>query len=233
MKFPLDKSNLVSIILYGLIVLVPFSSLEIQRAVVVFLASSAVGIICFSLGIRDVKRLYIMFGTTVFITGLFLLGYVDEGFRNKEPLKTKEAFKEEVYEGFNTRTEPKDIASLLKSMKKASSGFDTLEGFEDIKKEKDKSDSTPAPAMKKDALPQPFKLGEIPEQVKNGPHIDAGSTLMKAVKSLNPDQINAMTKDTQQLIETQKSLMGMLGTMKPMLNDGKQLMDTFQQMFGQ
>jgi hypothetical protein len=26
--------------------------------------------------------------------------------------------------------------------------------------------------------------------------------------------------------------MGMLGSMKPMLNDGKELMDTFQQMFG-
>jgi CRP-like cAMP-binding protein len=47
------------------------------------------------------------------------------------------------------------------------------------------------------------------------------------------DQIKAMSKDTQQLIETQKSLMGMLGSMKPMLNDGKELMDTFQQMFGQ
>jgi len=78
----------------------------------------------------------------------------------------------------------------------------------------------------------PFKLGEIPSQVKNGPHIDAGSTLIQAIKGLNPDQINAMTKDTQQLIETQKSLMGMLGSMKPMLNDGKQLMETFEQMFG-
>ena len=29
---------------------------------------------------------------------------------------------------------------------------------------------------------------------------------MKAIQNLNPDQINAMTKDTQQLIETQKSL---------------------------
>ena len=79
----------------------------------------------------------------------------------------------------------------------------------------------------------PFKLGEIPSQVKNGPHIDAGSTLIKAIQGLNPDQINAMTKDTKQLIETQKSLMGMLGTMKPMMNDGKELMETFQQMFGE
>ena len=37
----------------------------------------------------------------------------------------------------------------------------------------------------------------------------------------------------KQLIDTQKSLMGMLGTMKPMMKDGKELMETFQQMFGQ
>ena len=117
-----------------------------------------------------------------------------------------------------------------------------VEGFEDAKKDEpapaskeDEKNEKPAPVkqISKDALPQPFTLGEIPAQVKNGPHIDAGSTLIKAIQSLNPDQINAMTKDTQQLIETQTSLMGMLGTMKPMLNDGKQLMDTFQQMFGQ
>lgn len=92
----------------------------------------------------------------------------------------------------------------------------------------------PAPVKEesKDNLAIPFKLGEVPSQVKNGPHLDASSTLMKALKSLDPDQINAMSKDTQQLIETQKSLMNMMGTMKPMLNDGKELMDTFQQMFG-
>jgi len=114
---------------------------------------------------------------------------------------------------------------------------DVVEGYEDVKNEKNE---IPAPATLKAAVEaakpkdamMPFKLGEIPSQVKNGPHIDAGSTLMQAIKGLNPDQINAMTKDTQQLIETQKSLMGMLGTMKPMLNDGKQLMETFQQMFG-
>jgi hypothetical protein len=132
-----------------------------------------------------------------------------------------------------------------------------VEGFEDESKKKN---GAPAPAEKsededasndnknliekavatqkaassqKNEMPQQFKLGEIPSQVKNGPHIDAGSTLIKTIQGLNPDQINAMTKDTQQLIETQKSLMGMLGTMKPMMQDGKELMDTFQQMFGQ
>jgi hypothetical protein len=106
-----------------------------------------------------------------------------------------------------------------------------VEGFEDEKKAEKKG--KPAPTIKKEEMAMPFKLGEIPSQVKNGPHIDAGSTLIKAIQGLNPEQINAMTKDTKQLIETQKSLMGMLGTMKPMMNDGKELMETFQQMFGE
>lgn len=79
--------------------------------------------------------------------------------------------------------------------------------------------------------PQPFKL-ELPEETKGGFHIDAGTTIVNALKNLKPDQIEAMTADTQNLINTQKNLMGMLQTMKPMLNDGKQLMETFQQMFG-
>lgn len=148
-----------------------------------------------------------------------------------------------TYEGFNTQTPPSQISELLRNL----SMNPHIEGYEDVKVEKNE---TPAPAPGKDekesktsgsgesvkadmaAMAVPFKLGEIPSQVKNGPHIDAGSTLMQAIKGLNPDQINAMTKDTQQLIETQKSLMGMLGSMKPMLNDGKQLMETFEQMFG-
>jgi len=150
-------------------------------------------------------------------------------------------------EGF--RSSSKEISSLVKNMRaigfkegfinvaknvaeslgSGSEPVEKVEGYEDVKAEKNE---TPAPAKEATEKMTPFKLGEIPTQVKNGPHIDAGSTLMQAIKGLNPDQINAMSKDTQQLIDTQKSLMGMLGTMKPMLNDGKQLMETFQQMFG-
>jgi hypothetical protein len=77
-----------------------------------------------------------------------------------------------------------------------------------------------------------FKLGSIPSDAADGAHIDVGTTLMNALNSLKPDQVKQMTEDTRKLMETQKSLMGMLGTMKPMLQDGKQMMDTFQEMFG-
>lgn len=76
-----------------------------------------------------------------------------------------------------------------------------------------------------------FKLGQIPKDEKGGHHIDAGTTVMNAINALKPDQIKAMTMDTKQLIETQKSLMGMLQTFQPMVSEGKQMMETFQEMF--
>lgn len=77
-----------------------------------------------------------------------------------------------------------------------------------------------------------FKLGVIPEQDKGGFHIDQGTTVINALNALKPDQVKQMTDDTQKLIDTQKSLMSLLTTVKPMMQDGKQMLDTFQQMFG-
>lgn len=77
-----------------------------------------------------------------------------------------------------------------------------------------------------------FKLGSIPADAVGGAHIDVGTTLMNALNSLKPDQVKAMTEDTRKLMETQKSLMGMLTSMKPMITDGKQMMETFTEMFG-
>jgi hypothetical protein len=63
-------------------------------------------------------------------------------------------------------------------------------------------------------------------------HLDAGTTFMNAYKSLKPEQIAAMTKDTQELMETQKQLMGTLKTLQPLVTDGKQMMEMFQSYFG-
>jgi hypothetical protein len=100
--------------------------------------------------------------------------------------------------------------------------------------------STPAPAksvenqgFKDKKEPEGlFKLGAFPTEEKGGFHIDQGTTVLNALNALKPDEVKKMSEDTQKLIDTQKSLMMMLGTMKPMLNDGRQLMETFQQMFG-
>ena len=185
-----------------------------------------------------------LFVMTTFVPASLLKG--SEGFNTNTPTADISKLVTSMKKTSGTNSGPDSVTDTIMRNGYSLPGFGLsgpfVEGFEDAKKDEpapaskeDEKNEKPAPVkqISKDALPQPFTLGEIPAQVKNGPHIDAGSTLIKAIQSLNPDQINAMTKDTQQLIETQKSLMGMLGTMKPMLNDGKQLMDTFQQMFGQ
>lgn len=63
-------------------------------------------------------------------------------------------------------------------------------------------------------------------------HLDAGTTFLNAYKALKPDQVAAMTKDTQDLMQTQKQLMSTLQTLKPLISDGKEMMDMFQSYFG-
>lgn len=77
-----------------------------------------------------------------------------------------------------------------------------------------------------------FKLGEMPSEMKEGPHVDVAATMQNALSALGPDQMAAMTKESQSLLETQKNLMGMLQSMRPVLQDGRQLLDTFSGIFG-
>jgi len=126
------------------------------------------------------------------------------------------------------------MTTVMKTMNKKAPSASTKEedAFEDKKVEK---------LSDKPAVHQPaesfadknglFKLGQIPTEAKGGFHIDAGTTVMNAINALKPDQIKSMTADTKQLIDTQKSLMSMLQTFQPMVQEGKQMMDTFQTMF--
>ena len=108
------------------------------------------------------------------------------------------------------------------------------EEFEDVKKAK--------AAKKKRAPPnhgsraEPFVLGKkykMPSEDDDKEfHLDAGTTFLNAYKSLKPDQIAAMTKDTQDLMQTQKQLMSTLNTLKPLITDGKEMMEMFQGYFG-
>lgn len=95
----------------------------------------------------------------------------------------------------------------------------------DVKKEIEKTTSaSPVVGMQKNVVPD--------DKTKDGFHVDTASTLLTALNNLNPKQMEAMTNDTRALLETQKSLMGMLQSMKPLLSDGQQMMGTFQDMFG-
>jgi hypothetical protein len=82
-----------------------------------------------------------------------------------------------------------------------------------------------------------FQLGKkykmpVTEEEDKEFHLDAGTTFMNAYKSLKPEQIAAMTKDTQELMDTQKQLMSTLSTLKPLISDSKQMMEMFKSYFG-
>jgi hypothetical protein len=97
---------------------------------------------------------------------------------------------------------------------------------------KKKSDDEVAKEEFQSATNNLFKMGKMPSENMDGPKLDSGSTLMKAMESFKPEQISAMTNDTKALLETQKGLMQMLNQMRPVLADGKELLQTFTGMFG-
>ena len=74
-------------------------------------------------------------------------------------------------------------------------------------------------------LGKPYKLPN--EQDDKGFHLDAGTTFLNAYKALKPDQIAAMTKDTQDLLATQKSLNGMVDSFGPLMKDMYQITGFF------
>jgi hypothetical protein len=79
-------------------------------------------------------------------------------------------------------------------------------------------------------LGKPYKLPS--ENDDKGFHLDSGTTFLNAYKALKPEQIAAMTKDTQDLMATQKNLMATLEALKPMLSDGQNMMNMFGSFFG-
>lgn len=70
---------------------------------------------------------------------------------------------------------------------------------------------------------EPLVLGKeyvLPKESDDkGFHLDAGTTFLNAYKALKPEQITAMTKDTQDLLATQKSLVAMLDSFGPLMKD--------------
>jgi hypothetical protein len=62
--------------------------------------------------------------------------------------------------------------------------------------------------------------------------IDKKESFLDTVKSLDPDQLKGLNKDTKALIDTQKQLIETLNQMGPALKDGKNILDTFKNYFG-
>jgi hypothetical protein len=95
----------------------------------------------------------------------------------------------------------------------------TWEGFEDEVPEDEKKED-----KKKTPSPAPPKTDD--------PHVDVGTTILHAYRNLTPEQIGGMRRDTRELLELQKELMGSLSEMKPAIEQGAELLKTFSTFFG-
>lgn len=168
---------------------------------------------------------------------------VDERFVPSSKLIEK--FGSKTFEGFANNKDEEESDSDKEEFE----DNDVEEEFDDEEEELETEgfanptqDDKPKKKKKKNLPPnngdraEKFELGKkynIPKEDDDEDyHLDAGTTFMNAYKSLNPDQISAMTKDTQELINTQKQLMTTLNTLKPLITDGKQMMETFGSYFG-
>jgi hypothetical protein len=144
-------------------------------------------------------------------------------------------------------------ASVIVLLQRRTEGFQSgaavvkkLEEEEKAEKEEDtkkKEEDPPAAgegfAGGKPLLPdnrerlEPLVLGKAykmpSENDDKGFHLDAGTTFLNAYKALKPDQIASMTKDTQDLLATQKSLVSMLDSFAPLLKDMNKITGFFGQ----
>jgi hypothetical protein len=98
----------------------------------------------------------------------------------------------------------------------------TWEGFEDEVPIEDRQTEQP----KKSSKPSP-----APPKTDD-PHLDVGTTILHAYRNLSPEQIGGMRRDTRELLQLQKELMGSLSEMKPAIEQGAELLKTFSTFFG-
>jgi hypothetical protein len=96
------------------------------------------------------------------------------------------------------------------------SGTRLREQFENEKGEEDEK-----------AEPKEAGDDESPE-----PHLDMGSTLLSAYKRMKPEQVSQMRNDTKELMETQQQLIETLSMLGPQVQQGAELVKSFQGMFG-
>lgn len=226
MKFPkvsfkLDNENALPIVAYSVVAIFLLYTLYKGEPYTLLLATG-MSMIVYSLTSHIAAAL--LSGVFVGLIALYSSRSRKEGFENEE-----EEENEEEKEGFeNEHDEEQDEEKETET-----------EGFTDKadkadKPKKKKAKRTPPPDNADRA--EMFTLGKkykAPKEEDDAEfHLDAGTTFLNAYKSLKPDQVAAMTKDTQDLMNTQKQLMTTLHTLKPLIKDGKDMMDMFQGYFG-
>ena len=198
-------------------------------------------------GLTTVQSLSL--GFRVLITVLVTVIFVPTPFRGRR-----------VWEGFEDAAEAEaEAVTEMEEKKEEGEGFEDVaeEPQEEKKEEENFENEAEEPAEEEtikemmsnmkaegpapsdiDALSSKFlgtgsKKYHLPSEKADGNHhMDVGSTFMKAYKQLKPEQVQALTTDTQKLISVQKDLMANLNNLKPLVSDGKEIMKTFKRFFG-
>lgn len=140
-----------------------------------------------------------------------------EGFQDVSPDTLKDGAPSDSSSASTSQTMNQVASEQVKAVTSA------LEGKSDEEVEKEET---------KSATGTLFKTGQMPSENIGGPKLDAGKTIMKAMESFDSNTVGAMTTDTKNLLATQKNLMEMLTQMRPVLSEGKELLQTFSGMFG-
>jgi hypothetical protein len=86
----------------------------------------------------------------------------------------------------------------------------------------------------REGLENPEKSGDdkTPDAEEPEPHMDKAQTMINAFNGLNPKQVSAMRDDTKELMETQQQLIQTLSSLGPQVQQGAELIKSFQGMFG-
>ena len=133
-------------------------------------------------------------------------------------------------------------------LSKKASDKDTVEGFKNSKKAKNSKKVKNTKKVKnnkkaKNAKKLAKKLKKVKDDLSayedtenfddevQEDYMDLGTTFMEAYKNLSPRQIEAMTKDTRELIGTQNKLIETLSNLGPAISSGKKVMEQFKHYF--
>lgn len=147
-------------------------------------------------------------------------------FVDRQPLKKRKSMLlMEHYEDVGTSIEPRDESKPAKKSSKKSA-----------KAKAAKAKATKATKAAK--AQENFKDDDEAEDEQetfepvSDNKIDEKSSYLEMFKSLKPTEVAGLNKDTQELMATQKQLMETLQNMGPALKEGKNILDTFKNYFG-
>jgi hypothetical protein len=141
-------------------------------------------------------------------------------FVDRQPLKKRKSMLlMEHYEDAGTSIEPRDESKPIKKSSKKTA------------KAKSKPKAKAAKAQENFKDDEDEDDQETFEPVVHD-KINEKASYLEMFKSLKPTEVAGLNKDTQELMATQKQLMETLQNMGPALKEGKNILDTFKNYFG-